>query len=131
MDDEILYRVEPPDNKLHSYRVTLGHGAYVNVIDRDTGTTMHTVNRAIFQKTRAEAWRKHSANLLGEIKGLKFFVVKALINLSVLKSITTSYSRQREDLEAAEDKVREWLLRFRNKRLEQQAAHLRSTLYTS
>lgn len=131
MSEEILYRVEPPDNKLHSYRVTLGHGAYVNVIDRDTGTTMHTVNRALFQKTRAEAWRKHSATLLGEIKSLKFFVVKALIHLSVMKGITTAYSRQREDLEAAEDKVREWLLRFRNKRVEQQAAQLRSTLYSS
>lgn len=131
MSEEILYRVEPPDNKLHSYRVTLGHGAYVNVIDRDTGTTMHTVNRALFQKTRAEAWRKHSSNLLGEIHGLRFFVIKALIHLSAMKGITTHYSRKNEDLEAAEDKVRDWLLRFRNKRVEQQAAQLRSTLYTS
>lgn len=131
MNDEILYRVEPPDNKLHSYRVTIGYGMYVNVIDRDTGVTMHTVNRALFQKTRAEAWRKHSANLLGEIHGLRFFVIKALIHLSAMKGITTHYSRKNEDLEAAEDKVRDWLLRFRNKRVEQEAAQLRSTLYTS
>ena len=131
MDDETLYRVEPPDNKLHSFQVTLGHGAYVNVIDRDTGLTLHTVNRSIFQTSRAAAWRKHSATLLGEIHSLKFFVIKALMHLSVMKGITTHYSRKNDDLMAAEDKVREWLLRLRAKRIEQQAAALRGTLYTS
>ncbi len=130
MTEEILYRVEP-DGKLHSFRILLGHGAYVNVIDRETSLTQHTVNRANFRVTSQLAWRRYADNLSLEMDYNRVFVVKALRHLSIIRGITSDYSRKDEDLENARAKAREWLLRLRDIRTSRDAALIRSTNYTS